>query len=329
LDTISHLDQLKALGHPLRFSLLRRLMRQPATLSQLGVDFHESPAHIRHHIRVLEETGLVEFTGEIPLQNHLEKYYRATSGAWLVLLALLPEVPENDTPVVIGSKDMATRRLADYFRRKQTGIALQIISLNSMDGLMMLRQGVCQMATCHLREPETGVYNRPFVRHIFPGQAMAITPLFQREEGLMLPPGNPKEIKDLDDLARPDVRMVNREKGAGIRVWLDQNLAQKGLSSAEIQGYDQIVNSHAEVARWVQEGKADVGLGIAACALERGLDFIPLLTEPYELVFSNELVTDRRYTPLFEHLNSEEFGEAIRKVGGYLLSPKAGQVEIV
>ncbi len=329
MDTLSNFDSLKTLGHSLRLSLLRRLMRQPATLSQLGSYFHETPAHIRHHLKVLEEAGLVEFTVEIPLQNHLEKYYRATSNAWLINLALLPEIPENATPVVVGSKDLATRRLIDYFQQRETGIALQIISLNSMDGLVMLRQGICQMATCHLREPETGIYNRPFIRHLFPGQAMALAPLFQREEGLMLPPGNPKGIKGVEDLRRRDVRMVNRETGAGIRIWLDQSLAQLNISPVEVRGYDQVVNSHAEVARWVQEGKSDVGLGIAACALERGLDFIPLFAEPYELVFSNELVTDRRYEPFFEHLNSREFGESIKNVGGYWISPAAGQVEIV
>jgi putative molybdopterin biosynthesis protein len=123
--------------------------------------------------------------------------------------------------------------------------------------------------------------------------------------------------------------MINREKGSGIRVWLDQTLKQIGLPSTEIQGYDQVVNSHAEVARYVKEGKVDVGLGIAACAYEEGLDFVPLFAEPYELVLSNDLVTDRRYTPFFEHLNSGEFRQVIQNFGGYRLSPAAGQVEVV
>ncbi len=202
MDTISNLEHFKALGHPLRLSLLRRLMSQPATLSQLGVFFHETPAHIRHHVKVLEGAGFVETDRETPLLNHLEKYYRAASSAWLVNLVLLPETPKNQTPLVIGSKDLATRQLVEYFHQEHFGIALQIISLNSMDGLVMLYEEVCQMTTCHLREPETGIYNRPFVRHMFPGQSMAVVPLFQREEGLILPPGNPKGIYKIEDLAR-------------------------------------------------------------------------------------------------------------------------------
>jgi putative molybdopterin biosynthesis protein len=329
MDILSNLEHFKALEHPLRFSILRRLMRQPATLSQLGTHFHETPAHIRHHLKVLEQAGLVEFTGEPSLRNHLEKYYRAASSAWLVNLVLLPETAENETPLVIGSKDLATRHLVEYFHQKQAGIVLQIISLNSMDGLAMLRQGVCQMTTCHLREPETGIYNRPFVRYMFPGQSMAVAPLYLREEGLILQPGNPKVIKKIEDLARPDICMINREKGSGIRVWLDQTLVQIGLSSTEIQGYDQVVNSHAEVAQYVEAGKVDVGLGIATCAYEKGLDFIPLFSEPYELVFSNDLIADRRYTPFFEHLNSGEFREAIQKFSGYRISSGAGQVEVI
>jgi putative molybdopterin biosynthesis protein len=329
LETISELDQFKALGHPFRFSLLRHLMSQPATLSQLGEYFHESPAHIRHHLIVLEEACLVEYTSEIPLQNHLEKYYQATSNAWLVILALLPETPDQTTPVVIGSKDLVTHRLASYFRQKKVGIALQIISLNSIDGLLMLRQGVCQMTTCHLREPETGTYNRPYVRHIFPGQKMAIAPLYQREEGLILPVGNPKGIRRLEDLTRPDVHMMNREKGAGIRVWLDQSLEEMGIPSTEIQGYDRVVYSHTEVAQSIQEGKADVGLGVAASAYEKGLDFIPLLAEPYELAFSSDLISDVRYTPFFEYLNTNEFQQTIQNINGYLVSANAGQIELV
>ena len=158
---------------------------------------------------------------------------------------------------------------------------------------------------------------------------MAVAPLFQREEGLILPTGNPKGVNTIEDLARPDIRMINREKGSGVRVWLDQTLEQIGLSSTLIQGYNQVVNSHDEVAQYVGTGKVDVGLGIATCAYERGLDYIPLFSEPYELVFSNDLVADGRYAPFFEHLNSGEFREYVKKFRGYRVSPGAGQVEVI
>ncbi len=329
MHTISSFEQLKVLGHPLRLAILRRLMQQPATLSQLGASFQQSPAHIRHHVKSLEQAGLVMFTTAPPLQNHLERYYQAVETAWLINLILLPETPESQPTLTIGSKDVATRQLAAYFRAKNLGITLQILPLNSMDGLLMLHQGICQMSTCHLREPGSGEYNRPYIRHVFPGQAMATIRLFLREEGLIVKPGNPKQIRGLEDLAHPDVILVNRERGAGIRVWLDQNLAQLRLLPQNIQGYDSIVQSHVEVAQSVRDGKADVGLGIAACAREAQLEFIPLFEEPYDLVLPGELLADPLYAPFFEHLNSGEFRETICQHEGYLVPSMMGQVETI
>jgi putative molybdopterin biosynthesis protein len=327
--TISSFEQLKVLGHPQRLVILQHLMVQPATLSQLGAYFNQSPAHIRHHLKALERAGLVEWTTDLPLQNHLEKYYQTVESAWLINLALLPETSESRMAIVIGSKDLATKQLSRYFREKDCGITLQTLPLNSMDGLVMLHQGLCHMSTCHLREPVSGEYNQPYIRHLFPGQAMAMMRLFLREEGLIVQAGNPKQIRGLGDLTRPDVILINRERGAGIRVWLDQSLKQIGVGAESIRGYDTIAQSHFDVAQAVQNGKADVGLGIAACACELGLGFVPLFEEPYELVFPGELLTDPRYAPFFEYLNSGEFRDTICTHAGYLMPGKAGQIDIL
>lgn len=329
MNHLSSFEQLKVLGHPLRLAILRRLMSQPATLSQLGLHFRQSPAHIRHHLKVLELARLVALTTAPPLQNHLEKYYQAVAPAWLVNLAVLPEAPAGSTTIVIGSQDLATRKLAEYFQGRPAGLALQIIPLNSLDGLIQLQQGVCQMTTCHLREPGSGEYNRTYIQHLFPGQAMALIHLFAREAGLLVQPGNPKRIRGLADLARADIRLINRERGAGMRVWLDQSLAQLGLEPEAVTGYDAIALSHQQVAQAIQAGNADVGLGIAACAREAGLDFIPLLQEPYDLVSPPGSLLDRRYRPLFEHLNSAAFRVAIQAQAGYLVPSNAGQVDTI
>ncbi len=329
METIASFETLKVLGHSLRLAMLRRLMAQPATLSQLGAHFKQSPAHIRHHLKALQEAGLVEFTTAPPLKNHLEKYYQAVAGAWLINLAVLPDGPAAQTTLVIGSKDLATQELARVFREKNAGLTLQLLPLNSLDGLVMLHQGVCQMATCHLKEPGSGAYNRTYVQHLFPGQAMALVRLFAREAGLMVQPGNPRRIRSLQDLARPDIRLVNRERGAGMRVWLDQSLAQLGLPPNAVAGYDTVALSHQQVAQAIQAGQAEAGLGIAACAAEAGLGFVPLFEEPYDLVLPTSLLTDPRSQPLFEHLSSGEFRAALRTHTGYRVPSQAGQVETI
>jgi len=304
-------------------------MKKPATLSQLGAHFERSAAHVRHHIKILEQAGLVVLTEPPPEHNHLEKYYKATSEAWLIQLAVLPEPPENAQTLVIASKDFAARRMIEDFRQKSTGLTLQTLSLNSLDGLIALRQGICQMATCHLKEPDSGLYNRSFVSHLFPGQPMGIIPMYQREEGLIVQTGNPLGIRTLDALPRAEVRFINRERGSGIRLWLDQALKEQEISPDIVNGYPNEAASHAEVARAVQSGQANAGLGIAAAARSLGLDFVPLFEEPYELVLPSELVTDPRYTPFFDHLNSGEFRTTVQTLDGYLVPPTSGQMDWV
>lgn len=325
----THFEQLKILGQPERLAVLRRLMVGSATLSQLGAHFGRTPAHIRHHLKVLQDAGLVQPDSEHERQSHLEKYYRATAPAWVLHLAVLPEAAGGGPTLIIASKDPATRRLVDHFHQDHPEISLQLIPLNSLDGLMTLRQGICHMATSHLIEPDAEGYNRSFVRHIFIGQEMAIVRLYHREEGVIVREGNPKRIRGLEDLARPGVAFVNREPGSGVRVWLDQRLGRLGIPPASINGYDTVAHSHEAVAQAVLEGTADAGLGTAACAHARGLIMIPLLEEPYELVLPSHLLKDPALQPFVDHLGSEEFRLMVRSLDGYQIPSSFGNVELV
>ncbi len=329
MTTSADFEQLGILGQPERLAILRRLMVEPATLSQLGAYFRRTPAHIRHHLKVLEQAGLVRPDPGHARQNHLEKYYQATAPAWVLHVAVLPEAARRRPALVIGSKDPATKRLVDHFQEHHREITLQHIPLNSLDGLMTLRQGICQMATSHLIEPDAEGYNRSFVRHIFVGQAMAIVKLYKREEGIVIREGNPKRIRGLEDLVRRGVRFINREPGAGIRVWLDQRLSRAGIAQSSIAGYGTVVHSHEAVAQAVLKGKADAGLGTAACAQQPGLQLIPLLQEPYELVVPAALLGERAFQPLFEHLASGEFRLIVRSLDGYQVPASFGTVELV
>ncbi|MCB9136700.1 MAG: substrate-binding domain-containing protein [Anaerolineales bacterium] len=328
MKTLSDSQALNTLTHPQRLQILQYLMEYPATLSQLGSQFNESPAHIRHHLKILEQKGWIARTEPPPAHNHLEKYYQATEEAWLIQLTVLPH--QTDTPcLILASKDHAARQMIGTFNRQGTGINVQLLPLNSLDGLVMLRQGLCQMATCHLKEPGSSEYNRSFVRHLFPGQKMAVVRLYHREEGLIVRAGNPLGIKTLSDLARPEVRFINREGGAGIRVWLDQALKNLGLAPDNISDYVNEARSHAEVAQSVHAGRADIGLGIVSAARALGLDFIPLFEEPYELVLPAERLTSPACAPFFEHLNSGAFRTSVQTLDGYLIPPTSGQVDWV
>jgi putative molybdopterin biosynthesis protein len=325
----NEIDLYKTLGHRERYAILRRLMAGNATLSQLGEHFGETPAHIRHHLMVLEQAGLVEFVEARPVQGGPEKYYRATNRALFVHQAVLPEIPKEKTGITIGSMDSGIHHLAEYFSQKQAPFTLIPLPLSSLDGLIALRQGLCQMSTCHLIDPQTEEYNRPFVRNLFPNQPMALVQIYRREEGLMVKPGNPLGIRSLEDLARQDVRFVNREPGSGVRQWLDLHLARLGIQTERVRGYAHAVHSHSEVARAVRDSEPDAGLGIAASAREFGLDFLPLFEEPYEIAFPLNLVTDGRYAPFFDYLNSGDFRAAVRNLDGYVVPQTSGEIVVV
>ena len=319
----------KILGHPERHAILRRLMAAQATLSQLGGSFKKSPAHIRHHLKILEQAGLVEFVEARSVQGGPEKYYRATQRGLFIYQAVLPEIPEEKVGITIGSMDSGINHLADNFSNSKSDIFLVPVPLSSMDGLIALRQGLCQMSTCHLIDPESEEYNRSFIRRLFPGQQMALVQVYRREEGLIVRSGSPLGIRSLEDLARPDILFVNREAGSGVRQWLDLRLMQLGIRSEMIPGYLNVMHSHTGVARVIRDGKADVGIGIAASAREFGLQFIPLYEEPYEIAVPLSFVTDNWYTPFFEYLNSGDFRTVVRSLDGYIVPPNSGQMELI
>ena len=329
MEKMQDSDLFKILGHPERFAILKSLMAAQATLTQLGESFNRTPAHIRHHLKILEEAGLVEFVEARPVQGGPEKYYRATQRTLFIHRAVLPEIPKEKVSITIGSMDLGVQHLAAFFSQRRAPFFLLPIPLSSLDGLIALRQGLCQMSTCHLIDPQSEEYNRSFIRHLFPCQSMALVLVYRREEGLIVKPGNPLGIRALEDLGRTDIQFVNREPGSGVRQWLELRFNRLGIQAELVPGYAHVVNSHSDVARTILEGQADVGVGIAAVAREFGLDFIPLFEEPYEIAVPLSSVSDKRYLPFFEYLNSVELRNAVRKLAGYSVPQNSGEIEVI
>ena len=136
---------------------------------------------------------------------------------------------------------------------------------------------------CHLLDEDSGEYNRDYVKHIFPGQTMLLITLAQREQGLLLQPGNPRQMNGLKDLEQEDINIVNRQPGSGTRLWLDRRLKTMSLTPSRINGYQWTVDTHEEVGQAIAEGKADAGVGLLASAQKFELDFLPLFDERFEL----------------------------------------------
>jgi len=317
LGTIDRHDQLAALADEHRLVILRLLMRGPSTLSRLARELDRYPSWVRHHLKRLEAVGLVEPAGEVTTGNYTEKYYRATAGAFTVRMLFAPSTGSRDPLMVLGSDDFALRILTDDLNRGPGSFEVVSSAIGSLDGLVALRQGLADVAGCHLFDAEAHDYNAPFVRHLFPGMTIDMVTLAHREQGLMTAPALGTAVNDVADLPGSGIRFANRNAGSGTRVWLDARLRELGIPHDQIEGYDTELRTHTDVACAIASGRADVGLGIRAAAEEFGLRFTPLFMERYDLVFNADRADAEPYTRLRERLDSRSFRSQVGGLGGY------------
>jgi putative molybdopterin biosynthesis protein len=188
------------------------------------------------------------------------------------------------------------------------------LPVGSLDGLVNLRQGLCQISGSHLLDV-TGEYNTPFIRHLFPDRDVEIVTLAYRTQGLMLAEGNPKGIKRIGDVASPNVRFVNRNTGSGTRLWFDAEIRKLKIQAENINGYDKEVKTHTEAADLIVNNEADAALGLQAAAHQHNLDFIPLFEERYDLVLPRE--NEQTLLPILEYLQTSTFRAMLGSLTGY------------
>ena len=317
MKRIDDFESLKVVADGRRLAILRLLLWKRATLSQLGKLLDMHPAQVRHHLKQLEAAGLVELAATQVTGGFVEKYYRATARAFVINLAVTPQRPQQEAVVAMGSDDPALELLARSLRQRDSTPDVFAVPVGSLDGLVALRQGVCRLAGCHLPDGESDDYNLSYVRHLFPGQTMLLLTLAYRQQGLLLARGNPRSVQGLADLARADVTLVNRRRGAGTRLWLDRQLGRLGIAPEQVRGYQREVNTHFEVAEAVARGEADVGLGLLAAAQQQGLGFVPLFEERYELVVPEADVADPGLRPLLDCLQTADCRRIINGLAGY------------
>jgi len=222
-----------------------------------------------------------------------------------------------NTILIVGSHDLALNLLVSQLKHSKPELNIEVRHAGSLGGLIALQEERADLAGIHLLDEETGEYNHPYVKHVLAGREMAIVHLAYRIQGLMFARNNPKQIKGLEDLKRPDVTFVNRQKGSGTRVLLDLNLRQRGIQTSEINGYNRELDTHLAVALSITKGEADVSLGIQAAADICGLGFLPLFRERYDLVIPMAKYKSERLAPLLEMITGDDFKKVVSNVGGY------------
>jgi putative molybdopterin biosynthesis protein len=229
--------------------------------------------------------------------------------------------PEAHVLTLYASHDAALERLHQHaanFSESAARLHLDIRYTGSVDAIRALNQGRCELAGFHTRSrPASNSLAARTYRLLLKPGLHKIIGFASRWQGLMTSPGNPLGITNLQDLARPGLRFVNRSIGTGTRLLLDEMLAKAALDSAQIQGYSSAEPSHAAVAQAIASGSADVGLGIAAAAQALGLGFVPLVQERYHLVCLKSALDQPAVQALLAVLRSPTWLEALPGIPGY------------
>jgi putative molybdopterin biosynthesis protein len=259
-------------------------------------------------------TSLTKADGIIRIPNHTEGL---NDQVPVTAELLKPLSSVRNTIVSVGSHDNTLDVLADELHARYGHLTLSSSHVGSMGGLMAVKKGGCHLAGTHLLDTSDGTYNVSYIKKHLPHVPVRLIHLALREQGLIVPRGNPKGILGIEDLARKDVSFINRQAGSGTRILLDYKLKELNISPDRVRGYDNEEFTHMSVAAGVLSGSIDVGLGILAAAKALGLDFLPVVTEQYDLLIPEAYFNSAPIQLLLEIIRTDTFKARVEALGGY------------
>lgn len=230
---------------------------------------------------------------------------------------LRPVEDIENTILCTGSHDLSIAVLEDQLKLHHPELKIATTNVGSLGGLLALQRGETHIAGTHLLDPDTGNYNIPYIKRMIPTLPVVLVHLSRREQGLLVPRGNPRGITGLKDAVREGITFVNRQPGSGTRVLLDFELKRLRMDPANIRGYEREEFTHMAVGVAIQSGLADVGLGVRSAANALEVDFIPVGEEQYDLLFLGSFFESDKGKRLMEVICSNDFKKAVAALGGY------------
>lgn len=222
----------------------------------------------------------------------------------------------NSRRLIVAGCDPAASVLAHMVERIG-GAEVIHAPASSQLALDWLRAGHVHLAGTHLEDSKTGEFNLPFVRRQFVRQDMTVITFAEWEAGFVVAEGNPKAIQRIEDLAKKNVRFVNRETGSGSRSLLDKLLRSAGLSATNVRGYDRTVAGHLAAAYTVVSGEADCCIATQSAARAYSLDFVPLHRERYDFVLRRETLGLPQAKAFLDVLQRADLRRKLETLAGY------------
>lgn len=268
--------------------------------------------------------SLVNADGILKIPKNVEGY---EAGEEVELILMRPREEIENTLVSIGSHDVLMDMVANIIHKNKQLVNLSSAHVGSLGGIMAIKKGECHIAPIHLLDEETGTYNLTYLKRYLADEAVVLIKGVKRTQGMIIPKGNPQNIQGIADLVRPEISFVNRQRGSGTRVLLDYLLKTAQLDANQVLGYSREMNTHMMVASAVKSGSCDVGIGVLSAANMMALDFIPIGEEAYDFVILKENLDDPRVQIFIQVLKSQEFKEALKRLGGYELEQPGEIVE--
>ena len=266
---------------------------------------------------LVSEKGLpaTKITGKWLFPRHLvEQWIEANTINYPQSATDLP--PYEGLLIITGSNDPLLDKTMWLFNTLYPGQVAVFGNLGSMGGLRALRQNFCHIATSHLIQDDEAEYNFAYAFKELE-QLPAVVNFCKREQGILVPKGNPKKISGVADLAQPGITIVNRPLGTGTRLLLDRELEKAAIRGEKIYGYSHEVHRHLDVGLEILAGRADAGPAIRAVASLLDIGFIPLRWERYDLMVSKDRFFDEGVQRFLSLLHDQQFRQIAELLEGY------------
>ena len=225
---------------------------------------------------------------------------------------------DRSKDIIIAGQDQILDILSEYIKENIADVRVLRNQVGSYSNLYDLYNDRISLCSSHLWDGDKNEYNYEYVRRLLPGIPCVIINLAYRMQGLYVAKRNPHNISSCEDLINKKVSIINREKGSGTRILLDEKLRANNISSSNIKGYNIERNSHLSVASSIARGEGDVGIGIEKIALQvKGIDFIPMQEERYDIVIKKSDLASPIYKAIVDIIKSKEFKDEIDGLSGY------------